>query len=111
MQAFGALRENIVINCTGYGAKKLVQDDQMLARRGHLVVLKRTLAKQLYFFSGGCANYRTLYVFCRHRDIVIGGSVQDGNESEGITANDDAVFLRIRENAQNLFDGRPRQCR
>ena len=111
VQAFGALRENIVINCTGYGAKKLVQDDQMLARRGHLVVLKRTLAKQLYFFSGGCANYRTLYVFCRHRDIVIGGSVQDGNESEGITANDDAVFLRIRENAQNLFDGRPRQCR
>src|ERR1700737_1282431 len=51
VQAFGALRENIVINCTGYGAKKLVQDDQMLARRGHLVVLKRTLANQLYFLQ------------------------------------------------------------
>ena len=80
VQSFAELRENIIINCTGYGAKALVQDDQMLARRGHLVVLRRTLAKQFYFFSGGCANYRTMYVFCRHRDIVIGGSVQDGND-------------------------------
>src|ERR1700738_2947674 len=47
VQAFGALRENIVINCTGYGAKQLVQDDQMLARRGPLVVLRRPLANQL----------------------------------------------------------------
>ena len=111
VQSLAELKEDIIINCTGYGAKTLVQDDQMLARRGHLVVLRRTLAKQFYFFSGGCANYRTMYVFCRHRDIVIGGSVQDGNESEGVTSGDDWIFRRIRENAQNVFEGRPRQCR
>jgi D-amino-acid oxidase len=111
VQSLAELKEDIIINCTGYGAKTLVHDDQMLARRGHLVVLRRTLAKQFYFFSGGCANYRTMYVFCRHRDIVIGGSVQDGNESEGVTSSDDRIFHRIRENAQNVFDGRPQQCR
>ena len=58
---------------------------------GHLVVLTRTLAKQFYFFSGGCANYRNMYVFCRQRDIVIGGSVQDGNESELASSDDDRI--------------------
>ena len=84
--------------------------NQMLARRGHLVLLRRTLAKQFYFISGGCANYRTMYVFCRHRDIVIGGSVQDGNESELANSDDDWVFRKIIENTRNVFDGRPRQC-
>jgi glycine/D-amino acid oxidase-like deaminating enzyme len=111
VQSFAELREDIIINCTGYGAKALVQDSKMFARRGHLVILRRTVAKQFYFFSGGCANYRTMYVFCRHRDIVIGGSVQDGNESEDVSPNDDAVFRRIRDNAQNVFNGRPRECR
>jgi glycerol-3-phosphate dehydrogenase len=111
VQSFAELTENIIINCTGYGAKALVRDDQMLARRGHLVVLRRTLAKQFYFFSGGCANYRTMYAFCRQRDIVIGGSVQDGNESESASSDDDAVFRQIVENARNVFDGHPRQCR
>ena len=110
VQSFAELGENIVINCTGHGAKALVQDNQMLARRGHLVLLRRTLAKQFYFLSGGCANYRTMYVFCRHRDIVIGGSVQDGNESELANSDDDWVFRKIIENARNVFDGRPRQC-
>ena len=81
----------------------------MLARRGHLVLLRRTLAKQFYFLSGGCANYRTMYVFCRHRDIVIGGSVQDGNESELASSDDDRIPSNI-ENARNVFDGCPRQC-
>ena len=111
VQSLAELKEDIIVNCTGYGAKTLVQDDQMLARRGHLVLLRRTLARQFYFFSGGCANYRTMCVLCRQRDIVIGGSVQDGNESEGASSNDDAMFCRIRENARNVFEGRPRQCR
>ena len=111
VQSFAELRENIIINCTGYGAKALVQDEQILARRGHLVVLRRTLPKQFYFFSGGCENYRTMYVFCRHRDIVIGGSVQEGNESEDVNPKDDVVFRRIRENAQNMFKGQLRECR
>jgi D-amino-acid oxidase len=110
-QAFRELRENIIINCTGYGAKALLDDHQLIARRGHLVVLKKTRRKQFYFFSGGCANYRTMYVFCRQNDIVVGGSVQEGNDSETHAPADDAVFRRICDNARNVFDGRPADCR
>jgi D-amino-acid oxidase len=56
MGSFAEIRENIIINCTGYGAKALVQDNQLLARRGHLVIVRKTQTKQFYFFSGGCAN-------------------------------------------------------
>ena len=94
---FDETKNNSTSISVAYGAKALVQDNQMLARRGHLVLLRRTHAKQFYFLSGGCANYRTMYVFCRHRDIVIGGSVQDGNESELANSDDDWVFRKIIE--------------
>jgi D-amino-acid oxidase len=107
---FAALRENIIINCTGYGAKALMNDDDVVAKRGHLVVLRRTLPKQFYFFSGGCGNRRIMYVFCRHKDIVIGGTVETGNDTEGVTDSDRARFDRILANALAMFDGRPRDC-
>jgi D-amino-acid oxidase len=107
---FAALRENIIINCTGYGAKALMNDDDVVAKRGHLVVLRRTLPKQFYFFSGGCGNRRIMYVFCRHRDIVVGGTVETGNDTEGVMDSDRARFDRILANARAMFDGRPRDC-
>jgi glycine/D-amino acid oxidase-like deaminating enzyme len=107
---FAALRENIIVNCTGYGAKALMNDEDVVAKRGHLVVLRRTLPKQFYFFSGGCGNRRIMYVFCRHRDIVVGGTVETGNDTEGIIESDRARFDRILANAQAMFEGRPRDC-
>jgi glycine/D-amino acid oxidase-like deaminating enzyme len=107
---FASLRENIIINCTGYGAKALMNDDDVVAKRGHLVVLRRTLPKQFYFFSGGCGNRRIMYVFCRHSDIVVGGTVETGNDTESIIESDRARFDRILANAQAMFEGRPRDC-
>jgi D-amino-acid oxidase len=107
---FADLRENVVINCTGYGAKALMNDDDVIAKRGHLVVLRKTLPKQFYFFSGGCWNGRIMYVFCRHNDIVVGGTVQRGNDSEAIGEPDRARFDRILENAQAMFEGRTADC-
>ncbi|MBM4780478.1 MAG: FAD-binding oxidoreductase, partial [Archangiaceae bacterium] len=60
-----ALKERIVINCTGLGAKTLFSDDKVIPQRGHLVVLQKTDPKQFYFFSGGCSNRVTSYAFCR----------------------------------------------
>jgi D-amino-acid oxidase len=107
---FAALRENIIVNCTGYGAKALMNDEDIVAKRGHLVVLRRTLPKQFYFFSGGCGNRRIMYVFCRHSDIVVGGTVETGNDTEGVIESDRARFDRILANAQAMFEGRPRDC-
>jgi D-amino-acid oxidase len=107
---FAGLRENIIINCTGYGAKALMNDEDVVAKRGHLVVLRRTLPKQFYFFSGGCGNRRIMYAFCRHRDIVLGGTVETGNDSDNIMESDRDRFNRILANARAMFDGRPRDC-
>ena len=107
---FAQLKENIVINCTGYGARALMNDEDVIAKRGHLVMLRRTLPKQFYFFSGGCGNRRNMYVFCRHTDIVVGGTVQTGNDTEGIIEADRSRFVRILENARAMFDGRIADC-
>ena len=107
---FAQLKENIVINCTGYGARALMNDEDVIAKRGHLVVLRRTLPKQFYFFSGGCGNRRNMYVFCRHTDIVVGGTVQTGNDTEAIIEADRSRFDRILENARAMFDGRVADC-
>ena len=107
---FAELRENIIVNCTGYGAKAIMRDDNVTARRGHLVVVRKTHPKQFYFFSGGCWNGRIMYVFCRHKDIVVGGTVQRGNDSEAIDERDRTIFERILNNARAMFDGRLVDC-
>ena len=107
---FAQLRENIIVNCTGYGAKALMNDYNVIAKRGHLVLLKKTHPKQFYFFSGGCWNGRIMYVFCRHNDIVVGGTLQRGNDSEAIIEPDRATFERILNNARAMFDGHIAEC-
>jgi D-amino-acid oxidase len=107
---FSDLRENIIVNCTGYGARALMDDPKVIARRGHLVLLRRTLPKQFYFFSGGCSNGRIMYVFCRQNDIVVGGTAQRGNDSESILEPDRATFERMLSNARSVFNGRTANC-
>jgi D-amino-acid oxidase len=109
-QDVASLPENILINCTGYGAKELFGDQQLVAQRGHLVILRKTQPKQFYFFSGGCENWVTSYVFCRQDDIVVGGTVQLGEESATASEADALTFQRILANARELFDGRPAAC-
>ncbi len=105
-----ALPEPVVINCTGYGAKQLMADEQLVGQRGHLVLLKKTHEKQFYFFSGGCSNFATSYVFCRQDDIVLGGTVQSGRDSAEPVSGDEVLFERILANNRALFEGRPGAC-
>ena len=87
-----------------------MNDDNVIPRRGHLVVLRKTLPKQFYFYSGGCSNRKIMYVFCRHTDIVVGGTSQRGNDSDAILEPDRATFERIMSNAKAMFDGRLADC-
>jgi hypothetical protein len=52
-------------------------------------------------------NGRVMYVFCRHNDIVVGGTVQVGRDSETISEQDRATFERILGNARAMFAGYP----
>jgi D-amino-acid oxidase len=107
------LKESIIINCTGYGAKKLFDDHALEARRGHLVIL-RNPARLKYFFSGGCGNGAISYLFARQNDIVVGGTVIRGDERDSFDASDSrdsAICNRLLDNIQNVFDGHPEACR
>ena len=108
------LKENIVINCTGYGAGKLFGDDKVKPRRGHLLML-RNPAALTYFFSGGSANDATFYLFARQTDIVIGGTVlsNDHDDREHFDKGDPKdkqICDRLLDNAHRMFEGKSDQC-
>ena len=105
-----ALRQNIVVNCTGLGARELCGDAAMQAHRGLLAVLKNP-AKLDYFFSGGCGLPHDFiaYMFARQNDIVIGGTVA-GDGTTAITAHDRAVGKVLIANAARIFDGKGSEC-
>lgn len=105
-----ALDENVVVNCTGYGARALFGDDALIPMRGHLVRLERPSPEHDYFFSGGCENKVIAYVFCRQDDIVVGGTFLPEDARTEIVAEDAAVFSGLVENGRRLFAGRPRSC-
>lgn len=104
------LPHDVVVNCTGFGAKALVGDEALVPQRGHLVLLNRTKKRQDWFFSGGCANGVLAYVFCRHDDIVVGGTLQTGRGEPTAGPDDGPVFDRILANARGLFAGHPDSC-
>ncbi|MFT3842432.1 MAG: FAD-dependent oxidoreductase [Myxococcaceae bacterium] len=105
------MKENVIVNCTGYGAKKFFDDDDVVPQRGHLVVLQKTDPKQSWFFSGGCLNNTVAYAFCRQNDIVLGGTVISGKDSLEHTKKDDAVFKQIVANLQHVFEGNVSDCK
>ena len=49
-------------------------------------------------------------MFCRQNDVVVGGTVQRGNDSEAITESDRATFGHILSNARAMFEGRLVDC-
>ncbi len=113
LDAVKALRENIIINCTGYGAKKLFDDHDVHGRRGNLTLLKNT-GEFWYFFSGGCGPDGSVvsYMFARQTDIVVGGTVVpvDHDDAGEITRRDNAISSRLIDNIEKVFDGSPDDC-
>jgi D-amino-acid oxidase len=105
------LKQNIVVNCTGYGARALFDDQALRPRRGLLVVL-RNPARLKYLFSGGCENSVISYLFARQNDIVIGGTVKldERDYFDPSDATDKAICNRLIDNIQQVFEGHPEAC-
>ena len=87
-----ALRENLIFNCTGFGARTLFNDAELTPIKGQLVFLLPQPEVD-YCAVGPSGNY----MFPRHDGILLGGSHERGVET---TDNDTATTDRIlRENA------------
>ena len=71
-------RAAVVVNCAGLGARELAADDAMLAVRGQVVRVEQVGIEEWFLDQ---ADPRDLvYVVPRERDVVLGGTAQDGDE-------------------------------
>jgi D-amino-acid oxidase len=92
-----ALRENLIFNCTGLGARTLFNDAELTPIKGQLVFLLPQ--PEVDYCTVGPPG---IYMFPRHDGIVLGGSFERGVEN---VENDAATTDRIlRENAA-VFGG------
>jgi len=105
------LRETIIVNCTGYGARALFDDPAIVPRRGHLVALRNS-ARLKYLFSGGCRNNVIAYLFARQGDIVVGGTVRNDERDyfDRTDPADAAICNQLVDNMQRAFDGHADEC-
>jgi D-amino-acid oxidase len=92
-----ALRENLIFNCTGLGARTLFQDQELTPIRGQLVVLMPQ--PEVNYMTLGPDN---VYMFPRHDGILLGGSFQRG---ESNLEPDPAISERILRENQAVFRG------
>jgi D-amino-acid oxidase len=71
------LREAVILNCTGLGAKRLFNDDELVPIKGQLTVL----VPQSEVDYGLLPATGDLYMFPRHDGILLGGSHERGEWS------------------------------
>jgi hypothetical protein len=84
-----ALREGLVVNCTGLGAKPLFTDEELAPIKGQLTVL----VPQPEIDYGFVSTSSDLYMFPRRDGIILGGSHQEGEWSlEPSPAEADRIF-------------------
>ncbi|KYQ89370.1 D-aspartate oxidase [Tieghemostelium lacteum] len=82
---------DIVINCTGLGAKELVKDGHMYPTRGQIVVVKNTSDRSIMDEE----DY-ICYVIPRISNTVLGGTAQDHDYNMNPTKQDtDEILKRV----------------
>jgi glycine/D-amino acid oxidase-like deaminating enzyme len=91
------LREDVVINCTGYGAKELWRDNALFPIKGQLALLSPQ-PKLKYLFG------RSGYLFPRMDAVVIGGTFEEGDDT---TAVDVPKCRRLVNTLEQVFSGVP----
>jgi D-amino-acid oxidase len=89
------LRETLIFNCTGLGARTLFQDADMLPIKGQLVFLLPQA--ELNYMTVGPNG---IYMFPRHDGVLLGGSFERGVDNTDI---DPAVTERILHDSGQLF--------
>jgi len=71
-------RAPVVVNCAGLGARELDGDDALLAVRGQVVYVEQAGVEE--WLLDQADPERLVYVVPRERDVVLGGTAQEGDE-------------------------------
>eukprot|EP00057_Strongylocentrotus_purpuratus_P032519 XP_787922.2 PREDICTED: D-aspartate oxidase [Strongylocentrotus purpuratus] len=73
---------DVVVNCSGLGAKFLVQDDTVEPARGQIIRVRAPMQHffVLYTLKSGMKGWgdRSFYVFPRNGQVILGGTIQKG---------------------------------
>ena len=90
-----ALRESLIFNCTGLGARTIFDDPELMPIKGQLVFLLPQ--PEVDYITLGLNG---LYMFPRHDGILLGGSFQRGIDNTDI---DPAITDHILQGNAELF--------
>jgi D-amino-acid oxidase len=71
-------RARVVVNCAGLGARELAGDDELLAVRGQILRVEAPAVEEWFLDQADPADL--VYVVPRERDVVLGGTAQEGAE-------------------------------
>ncbi len=116
INSFNEIKEKIIVNCSGYGSKKLCKDKEMISVLGHLLVLKGQDPKSLNYlltvpieegFVNGYKVKRLFYIIPRHDPGtpktsigIIGGTLIEGAEKDITNSKE---FNKIIQRAKQFY--------
>lgn len=86
------VESDAVINCTGLGARKLVDDRDLHAARGQVIRVKHNGFRQVLVDEHNLAQLT--YIVPRTHDIVLGGTYEEQNESTEVDPETTQAILR-----------------
>jgi D-amino-acid oxidase len=84
-------RAELVVNCVGLSARALVGDATLVPVRGQVVRVARSGALE-HFLLDDYNPAGVTYVVPRSRDIVLGGSAQEGREDLAVDPGESAAI-------------------
>jgi len=83
---------NIVVNCSGLGARALVGDHDLRPARGQVVRIRPNGFRRVLLDEEG--PHGLTYIVPRTRDIVLGGTYEEGSESTEVDPETTRAILR-----------------
>ncbi len=98
------LDKDVIINCLGYGAKKVFQDPLLLPIRGQLLYFAPQSNIDYVFGYGTDSDNRHFFFIPWENRLIVGGTYEKGEEECTFSRE---AYHRIWENALNFFSHSP----
>lgn len=90
---------DVVINCTGLGARELVPDNSLSPILGHAIALRAPWVKHFTFIEDASDSYYTL-VCPRAEEVYVGGCMFPGKDAKDLTPD---VTEKVMERVTSMF--------